>query len=584
MSTAGCSRKIVWAVQVVLALSCVSTAFGNSIEDMVARLRTNIATTQQYVLGDEVEFRLSPNQATNLICEENDAGVQEILIGWIQEPAEGDGVLYVYLVRTQGLIGGGGKAIGEQRGERTVVTGRENPCLNSAKWNIENGVMDIRFFASTRASDIQNAIKKRMPPLTADERTEIFVRAWSEIKYNFVNFDKVPELDWDKVLVDFLPLVREDQTNWEFNRLMTRCVAQLCDGHTSINLFDGPSEILNKPPIDIECVEGKAIVVALADREDIRQAGLALGMEITHVDGRPVQEILEKDIYPYICASTPQDRNIRAYPGLAEGTENSSAVLTIRDMGGLVRDVQLKRTMRGAEKMWQNEWASRGTKGPGWIQEGIYYMPLDTFGDKDILAQFSKAFDEIVMGKGLILDVRSNGGGNSGVAKKILSYLTDKPLETSHWRTRRYMPAFRAWGTEEGWHGKAGDPVKPIADREPFLGPIVVLIGPRTFSAAEDFLIPLHASQRATMAGQPTAGSTGQPLRIDFPGKGNMRICTKRDTYPDGREFVGIGVIPDILVQPTQADVAAGLYSNGADPVFDQGLELMKSLILKTKE
>ena len=53
------------------------------------------------------------------------------------------------------------------------------------------------------------------------------------------------------------------------------------------------------------------------------------------------------------------------------------------------------------------------------------------------------------------------------------------------------MPSFRAWNQEEKWHEGAHDPVQPGAEH-PFLGPLVVLIGPGTVSAAEDFLIPLH--------------------------------------------------------------------------------------------
>ena len=81
-------------------------------------------------------------------------------------------------------------------------------------------------------------------------------------------------------------------------------------------------------------------------------------------------------------------------------------------------------------------------------------------------------------------------------------------------------------------------------------------VPPATASAAEDFVVPLHASKRATIIGERTFGSTGQPLQIGLPGGGHARICTKRDIYPDGREFVGVGVIPDIEVHPTAADIA----------------------------
>ena len=90
--------------------------------------------------------------------------------------------------------------------------------------------------------------------------------------------------------------------------------------------------------------------------------------------------------------------------------------------------------------------------------------------------------------------------------------------------------------------------------------------------AAEDFVVALHAAERATLVGEKTAGTTGQPLIIDLPG-GSARICTKWDTYPDGRDFVGVGVIPDVEVRPTQAALAAG-----TDIVLEKGLEVLGNL------
>jgi len=138
-----------------------------------------------------------------------------------------------------------------------------------------------------------------------------------------------------------------------------------------------------------------------------------------------------------------------------------------------------------------------------------------------------------------------------------------------------HRPAFKAWGQQETWHEGHHDAVVPA--KEPFVGPLVVLTGPRTFSAAEDFLVVLKASRRATLVGERTGGSTGQPLSIpDLPAGGSARVCAKRDVAPDGTEFVGIGVIPDVEVAPTAADVAAR-----RDVVFERGLDELRRLLAK---
>jgi carboxyl-terminal processing protease len=560
-----------------VVLFCRSSSLAGPAEDMAQELKKNVTVTMQYEVGTEAKFSLSKNQSALLSCTDIKGPVSQILVGWREWPG-GNGTIACSLLFSDGRVCGEGKGVNGNSG-----TVRRNMVLNTrwpfrADWVLERDTMKVTFFASTAPT----AIQRIYPTMSADERIEIFVRAWSEVKYNFANFDKVPDLNWDKVLTEYLPLVRKDQTNWEFARLMIRCIAQLRDGHTAIFIPDLVAPIISQqPPVQVEYAEGKAIIVAVGNQEDMKQAKLAPGTEITHVDGRSVRQLLEEEYYPYICQSTAQARDLQAYGQLLDGPKDSTAVLTVRSLDGATRELQLKRTQQRFSAV---SWAGRGDRKPGWFSDKIYYMPLDSFGDKGIVAEFDRAFNDILKADGLILDVRNNGGGNSAFGDAIISYLTDKPLQTSRWKTREYMPAFRAWGQKEKWHEEQGEPVKPIKDRQPFLGPVVVLTGPRTFSAAEDFLIPLHASGRATLVGRATGGSTGQPLQVQLPCGASMRICTKRDTYPDGREFVGVGVIPDVRVEPTQADVAAGLYSDGGDPVFDKGVEVLKAAIAQGRK
>jgi carboxyl-terminal processing protease len=65
---------------------------------------------------------------------------------------------------------------------------------------------------------------------------------------------------------------------------------------------------------------------------------------------------------------------------------------------------------------------------------------------------------------------------------------------------------------------------------------VVVLISGETFSAAEDFCSAYVGLKRGALVGEPTDGSTGQPLTFAVPGGIMARVCTKRDAYPDGTE------------------------------------------------
>ncbi|WP_319004713.1 S41 family peptidase [Microbulbifer variabilis] len=104
--------------------------------------------------------------------------------------------------------------------------------------------------------------------------------------------------------------------------------------------------------------------------------------------------------------------------------------------------------------------------------------------------------------------------------------------------------------------------------------PTYVLIGRNTASAAEDFLVYADSLEHFTTVGEPTYGSTGQPMIVDLPGGGTFRVCTKRDTYPDGREFVGYGIQPDILVERT-----LDIVRSGEDKVLDRAFADLESSI-----
>jgi C-terminal processing protease CtpA/Prc len=303
-----------------------------------------------------------------------------------------------------------------------------------------------------------------------------------------------------------------------------------------------------------------------AQRAELEQARLRPGEEIVRVDGRPVADILQADIYPRICASTDQARDLRAFPRLLWGPYDTLATLAVRDMDGAERRVQLHR--RGAAP--RPEWRGFEFR---MLDERVAYVHLHSFGDGAIVEDFKKVFDQIRKARGLIFDVRRNGGGNTSHGYAIIAHLIAEPIKGSSWRTRQYVPAFRAWGREETWHKGDHGTIEP-GPGEPFRGPVVVLTGPNTASAAEDFVVALHAARRATIVGRRTNGSTGQPLFIGLPGGGKARICTKRDTYPDGRDFVGVGVIPDVEVGPSPEDIAAG-----RDVVLEKGLEVVASLI-----
>lgn len=423
-------------------------------------------------------------------------------------------------------------------------------------------------FAQTKLWDSPALKTPFKENLSDDEKVAGLSHFWSEVKYNFANFDLVDGLDWDSLYMAYLPKVRATKSTLEYYELLSRMCAQLKDGHTNVYVPEELQErVYARPLLRTRFVENRVIVSTVYD-DELRRKGLEPGVEVTAIDGVPVREYAEREVRPYESASTPQDLDVRTYEyALLGGAVGAPVRLTLADAKGRTFTVVAVRpSFAEAQSKMPATAPMKFEMMPG----NIAYVQLNTFGNDEAAKQFEAAFEKIAASDALILDVRNNGGGSSEVGYRILSLLTDKPSATSVWHTRDYRPSFRAWGRpEEVFSGDMGR-IEPDGKRH-YAKPVVVLSGPRSFSAAEDFLVAFDVMDRGPIIGEPTGGSTGQPLFISLPGGGTGRICTKRDKYPDGREFIGVGVQPDILVRPTVADLRAG-----RDTVLEAALRTLK--------
>jgi carboxyl-terminal processing protease len=379
-----------------------------------------------------------------------------------------------------------------------------------------------------------------------------FTRLWSEVKYNFVFLRERPKLDWDAMLDLYLPRIAAAKDDDEYVRLMQEATALLQDGHTRVT-GDKPRAPV---AVEIERIEGTPIVVAAE-----ASTGVKPGMELLVVDDVPLGEKLTRDVYPYGAASTPQSRELTALREVLAGTPGTTVRAGFADPEGKRMTVALARGF-----------TQFGQKPPAEFRElrdGIAVLTINSFMTDAGVKEFDANRERIRQAKGLIIDVRANGGGNSNNGDRLVARLIDgNSARLVRWKTRVYRPSFRAWGRPEEWYESNEDSIQP-ADGKPFPGPVAVLIGPRTASASENFIVTLAASKRATLIGSPSNGSTGQPLFFHIYGA-SVAICTKWDTAPDGAEFVGVGVKPDIAVERTRRDVI-----EGKDPVLEAAIRFL---------
>ncbi|OOG53703.1 hypothetical protein B0E48_15625 [Rhodanobacter sp. C03] len=405
------------------------------------------------------------------------------------------------------------------------------------------------------------------PQLSEAQRIAGLSLFWSEAKYNFVHFDHVPQLDWDQTYLDFLPQVITAKDTRAYYEVLMRLAPLLRDGHTNIY----PPEALQdkfyaRPPMRTELVDGKVLVTRVFSPTLVKQ-GIHVGDEILAIDGIEAHRYAHERVAPFESSSTPQDADVRAFSyGLLSGDKTQPLHLSLRDAAGATRELVV---LRGDYSDVQSPVAFAFRMLPG----DIAYLALDHFESDASVKAFEQHLPQIMNARGLILDVRYNGGGSSNYGLEVLSHLSNQPIPTEVSRELQIDPVDRARGYPRLEWRKLPDSGEPYLKKHAsiFGGPVAVLIGPRTFSAAEDFTVSFDAMKRGLLVGMATGGSTGQPLQFDLPGGGKARICVKRDSYPDGREFIGKGITPDIVAAPTVADIRAG-----RDPVLERAVAALR--------
>jgi len=225
------------------------------------------------------------------------------------------------------------------------------------------------------------------------------------------------------------------------------------------------------------------------------------------------------------------------------------------------------------------------------LPDNIAYLKSTTFAYdpakyqellKDVFRQIRDAGST-----SLIIDVRSNNGGNSALGDALTQMFTAKPYRhySMKWkRSKQYademagkkvtLPEeYLRLDPGEFMHGESGT-VTP--DHQPlrFQGTVYILSSKETFSSGQMFLAVIKANRLATIIGEETSQpvcSTGEIFFFNLP---NSRIRTSLSTksfVPPGGCNGASGVIPDIPVRMRIED-----HRTGRDVILQTAVNKVK--------
>lgn len=190
------------------------------------------------------------------------------------------------------------------------------------------------------------------------------------------------------------------------------------------------------------------------------------------------------------------------------------------------------------------------------------YMHYASFSSNIGDGNLDQVLSYLSTADGLIIDVRSNGGG----------YLTNVETLVARFIHQRTFVGSIRHKTGPG-HDQMSEPYdyyfEPARNHIHYLKPVVVIANRGSFSATNNFVSIMKSLPGVTVVGDVTGGGSGLPFTSELPNGWNVRFssCPIMDAQGGITEF---GVEPDIRIDQTEADT-----QRGHDTLLDAAIEVL---------
>ncbi|RII20544.1 Peptidase family S41 [Streptomyces sp. YIM 130001] len=250
------------------------------------------------------------------------------------------------------------------------------------------------------------------------------------------------------------------------------------------------------------------------------------------------------------------------------GQVRPGAVVPSPDLDTKIRNHIVRRDLHGEKP---REFAN-GRIGYADLPNGQGYLRITGFTGYDTedrtyaaqLAELDRALDAVFTArrtaslKGLVIDLRINGGGFDALGLRLAARLTDSPYLAYRTRTRYTHPQ--------------SVQVRPVHGVPRYTGPVAVLAGGTTVSAGETFVQALmDRPGGAVRIGENTQGVFSDVLEFRLPNGMEMGLPNEEFLTRSGRTFDGAGIPPHVRTPVFTEDE----FTENRDSAFDAAVRIL---------
>ena len=376
---------------------------------------------------------------------------------------------------------------------------------------------------------------------TREGRLAVFDDAWVRINERYYD-QTFHGVDWDAQRMTFRALAGAADSNQELYAVLRRMIASLNDPHTRVfspeEKFDWWRPRFVSVGFAIAEIAGLPTVIKVDHNSAAQRAGVRAGDVIETVNGEGALSLIKSRL-----ASLSDPANLsarfRVFARLLDGPSETSIELTWKGKDGKTKSARFDRSWQ------QRELGVRVSR-----HRGISVIEIEAF-TKPIAVAFARGLAQKLAGShGLILDLRTNGGGDAEAMSDIASTFLGIGTNLGQF-TDRAGTSFTI-----STHFRALLSSDPIAQTKL---PVIVLTSERTASAAEIFVEALRLSGRATIIGTETCGCVlAVRTRHLLPDGGLLDVSELDYQTAQGHRLEGHGLKPDEAVAIERSDLYSG--------------------------
>ncbi|MEP6832735.1 MAG: S41 family peptidase [Gemmatimonas sp.] len=391
---------------------------------------------------------------------------------------------------------------------------------------------------------------------TFDSAWSIIARSHWDTTYHGVN--------WNTVRDTLRPKAAAARDNETLRTVLTQMVGTLGQSHFAIIPGEGNGDVAAVPGRDlsgtigatVRDVDGLMLVTAVRAGGPADRAGVRLGFAIQAVDGCVVAG----------RAKLPDERHVKL--------THWSALMSV--LRGPVGDSVHVRMQDGAGKSQTFAIAREGEPGQVTRLGNLPAISAQLVTEKRVVdgrtigvirfnswmaalsEGISNAVDSLRDVDAIVIDIRGNFGGVATMAPGVAGHFVDTSLTLGTMIQRGGVQYFVINPQRVN---SANKRVKPYS------GPVAIVVDELSISTSEIFAAGMQALGRARIFGAQTAGQALPSVAEQLPNGDFLYHAIANFLSPTGKPVEGVGVVPDVAVPVTRAQLL-----QGRDPAFDAAL------------